>query len=464
MFKKNTAVTGLVVHLVSKTNGSDITTGTPVGYYTLDGGSQTAINDVTPVHEGNGEWSFDLLAGEMDGDIVGLTFTHVSAITVHFTIKTDTSIVSDVSSELATAQTDLDTITGADGALIATDGLDAAALATTAVDELADGVWDELLTGAMHNTPTSAGRHLREANAASGILNEGTAQAGAAGSITLAAAAESVEDEMYHDAYVTLVGGAGAGQVRAILTYTASTRVAIVAPDWAVTPNGSTEYVVAGSSQADLHSINESTAAADNLAADYDGTGYDKANSTIGTCTVNTDMVGTDNAALASVATEERLAELDGGNMPSDLSDVLEDTNELQTDNVPTLIAALPTAVENRQEMDSNSTELALILADTNELQVDDVPGLIAALNNVSNANVLAQVNTALDTAIAELGVAAPVATPTLRTGLMLLYMAIRNKRDTTATSDEIHNNAGAAIADATLSDDTVTFTKTKYT
>ena len=71
MFKKNTAVTGFPFHLVATADGSDITAGTPVGYYTLDGGSQTAINDVTPVHEGNGEWTFDLLAAEMNGDIVG---------------------------------------------------------------------------------------------------------------------------------------------------------------------------------------------------------------------------------------------------------------------------------------------------------------------------------------------------------------------------------------------------------
>jgi len=73
------------------------------------------------------------------------------------------------------------------------------------------------------------------------------------------------------------------------------------------------------------------------------------------------------------------------------------------------------------------------------------------------------QINAALDTAIAELGVATPAATPNIRTGLMLLYMALRNKRDTTASMDEIHNNAGAVIADAAVSDDTVTFSKAKY-
>lgn len=100
-FKKNTAVTGFLVHLVSASDGSDITTGTPVGYYTLDGGTQTAIGDVTPVHEGNGVWSFDLLAAEMNGDVVGLTFTHASAITQHFTIKPDTVLVSELNDAAA---------------------------------------------------------------------------------------------------------------------------------------------------------------------------------------------------------------------------------------------------------------------------------------------------------------------------------------------------------------------------
>ena len=49
-----------------------------------------------------------------------------------------------------------------------------------------------------------------------------------------------------------------------------------------------------------------------------------------------------------------------------------------------------PTAVQNRQEMDSNSTQLTAIVADTNELQADDVPGLIAALPTANeNADAL---------------------------------------------------------------------------
>lgn len=45
---------------------------------------------------------------------------------------------------------------------------------------------------------------------------------------------------------------------------------------------------------------------------------------------------------------------------------------------------------------DSAAVHLKDIVADTNELQTDDVPGLIAALNNVSTAEVNTQVDTAL--------------------------------------------------------------------
>lgn len=47
---------------------------------------------------------------------------------------------------------------------------------------------------------------------------------------------------------------------------------------------------------------------------------------TVGTTTTNTDMRGTDNAALASVCTEARLAELAAANLPADVDAILLDT------------------------------------------------------------------------------------------------------------------------------------------
>lgn len=54
--------------------------------------------------------------------------------------------------------------------------------------------------------------------------------------------------------------------------------------------------------EVDVYSISDDATAANNAELDYDGTGYAKSNSTIGTCTTNTDMRGTDSALLASSA------------------------------------------------------------------------------------------------------------------------------------------------------------------
>lgn len=86
-FEKNTAVTGYTFGLVNASDGSDITTGTVTGYVTIDGGTQTALTN-SPTHKGNGQWSVNLTAGEMNGDVIGLAFTHASATTTHHTIRT----------------------------------------------------------------------------------------------------------------------------------------------------------------------------------------------------------------------------------------------------------------------------------------------------------------------------------------------------------------------------------------
>jgi hypothetical protein len=49
----------------------------------------------------------------------------------------------------------------------------------------------------------------------------------------------------------------------------------------------------------------------------------------VATTTTNTDMRGTDSAALASVCTEARLAELDAANLPADIDNILLDTAEI---------------------------------------------------------------------------------------------------------------------------------------
>lgn len=77
--------------------------------------------------------------------------------------------------------------------------------------------------------------------------------------------------------------------------------------------------------------------------------------------------------------------------------------------------------------------------------------------NDISEANVLTQVNAAIDTVISELGVAVPAVTPTIRTAIMLMYMTLRNqfKTQTLATDAvEVYNDAGTLITKKLITDD----------
>lgn len=75
--------------------------------------------------------------------------------------------------------------------------------------------------------------------------HSGTAQAGAAGTITLASGASSTND-YYNGAVVSIYGGTGAGQSRKITAYVGSTRVATVDSNWVTTPDNTSTYFVIG--------------------------------------------------------------------------------------------------------------------------------------------------------------------------------------------------------------------------
>lgn len=86
--------------------------------------------------------------------------------------------------------------------------------------------------------------------------------------------------------------------------------------------------------------------------------------------------------------------------------------------------------------------------------------GTTIAWNAAWDAEVESEVNDALNTAIPELSAGAPTATPTIRTGIMLPYMTLRNEVTTTASAKTISNDAGAVIATKALSDDGSTYTE----
>ena len=86
-FLKGVAVTGFTFVMLHASKGTAITTGTVTGKITKDGGTQGAVAG-SFVHEGNGQWSVNLTATEMDADVIGLTFLHSEGIPVYKTLRT----------------------------------------------------------------------------------------------------------------------------------------------------------------------------------------------------------------------------------------------------------------------------------------------------------------------------------------------------------------------------------------
>jgi len=77
--RKNTAGQVVAFQAVSTADGSAVTTGTPVVYYTIDGGTQ-GTGAGTSTHEGNGCWSYAPAQAETNGNHVVFTFALSGAV------------------------------------------------------------------------------------------------------------------------------------------------------------------------------------------------------------------------------------------------------------------------------------------------------------------------------------------------------------------------------------------------
>jgi len=241
MFKKNTAVTGFTFGMVSATDGSDNTTVSPVGYYTLDGGTQTAIGDVTPVHEGNGMWSVDLLAAEMNGDIVGLTFTATGMMTSHFTIKTDTKLTSELN-DLATTDaiatvTTVTNMRGTDSAITSLAGI-ALTADVTALNDF-NPATDTVDVGKLSGNATSASNL-----AASALGLNSTTVATSTSTTVFTLANGETTDDAYNGRVVVFTSGNVSGQAMDILAYSGATKTVTLNATLTATPSVSASLVI----------------------------------------------------------------------------------------------------------------------------------------------------------------------------------------------------------------------------
>lgn len=128
----------------------------------------------------------------------------------------------------------IDAATFAAGAInaaaIASDAITAAKIATDAITAA------KIADGAIDRAALAADTGLQS-------VRSNTAQAGAAGTITLDASASSTTD-FYRGCPIYLTGGTGVGQVRICTAYNGTTKVATVDRNWATNPDNTTTFAV----------------------------------------------------------------------------------------------------------------------------------------------------------------------------------------------------------------------------
>jgi hypothetical protein len=153
-----------------------------------------------------------------------------------------------------------------------------------------------------------------------------------------------------------------------------------------VTDNSNGTTVTIKVNEADIVQVSGDSTAANNLELDYDGTGYAKANSTIGTTTANTDMRGTDNAALAAklLAYLQLLARSDAG-IETDNGTELGEINADGGSGAGDFSSQTDSGEANRDRGDA-----AWLTATGFNVVVPDVAGTAAALHVTTDALITA--------------------------------------------------------------------------
>jgi hypothetical protein len=278
MFLKQSTAATVVLGPVLDSTGAAVTTAVVTNFSIAKNGTVAALTTETVTHSANGYYTIALTTtntntlGRLDIIVNASTMSMSNHRYDVLVAATYDAIVTNgiaTSAQATAIQADTDDIqTRLPAALvsgridasvgaIASNAITAAAMATDAVDEIVDGVWDEVLSGATHNVASSAGRRLRQL--ASVIVRAGTAQGSGTGNnqIQLDAGASATNGE-YDPGLIFIESGTGAGQARLILQYNGSTKVATVDRDWRVNPDNTSEFVILA--DAGRNSVNEGLA------------------------------------------------------------------------------------------------------------------------------------------------------------------------------------------------------------
>jgi len=351
----------------------------------------------------------------------------------------------------------------------------------TSSAELVHNVWDRVLTGATHNVSNSAGRRLRELGAY--VIAANTAQAGAAGTITLAAT-ESATNHIYNRNLVVIMGGTGIGQTRTIVDYIGATKVCHVDRPWWTNPDNTSEYTIVpddtplvtdhGLAQAGANSTITLRASASAISSTYQdqivqimaGTGAGQAR------LIDSYVGATKVATIHDTWTTNPDATSIYALIPSGLSHVVDFTVAARA----AINAECDTAVAEYDGPTNTEMEARTLPSADYVVTTDTIAG-VTTVTNLTNAPTSGDLTATMKTSVndqvvdvirtdttSEMSQGAPPATPTIEEMMAYVYFKMRNKQETTASEDAIYDNAGTTkLFKTTISDNGTTFTKQEY-
>lgn len=167
-------------------------------------------------------------------------------------------------------------------------------------------------------------------------LVSGTADAGGS-TTTMVDAARTEADDVWNGAWILFTSGAVANQTRLITNFDAVTDTTTFAPAATASIGAGITYEILPAGAVDVQSWLATVTA--HVAPNALIAGRVDADAQAGLAPLGTAMRGTDSAALASVCTEARLAELDAANLPTDVANVQSDTDDIQTRLPAALVA-----------------------------------------------------------------------------------------------------------------------------
>ena len=210
-----------------------------------------------------------------------------------------------------------------------------------------DNIWDEALSG--HVTGGTSGKAL--SNAASFIVTDGTCQAtGQTSTNVRLAAGESSTNDIYKNDEIVITGGTGAGESALVTAYDGTNKDCTVSPALVITCDNTSTYEIL---PAHAHAENLGTDAVDAAAI---ATGAIDADSIAASALDGKGdwNIGKTDYALSAAGVDAILDETLTSHVTADslgvaIKDTLADTNELQSDDYPTTIAAIQSDTDDIQ-------------------------------------------------------------------------------------------------------------------